>query len=183
MNTDNYLLTYSGKYVNLLDPDPACIDIIDIAHALSQINRFGGHTRTQYSVAQHCIHLSRLLPAESRLHGLLHDAAEAYLGDLVSPLKYQSFSAKYRDAESYFQSVIFKKFGCSAGTPGEIHEQIRMADLIMLATERRDLMPPDAHCWPVLDGIKPLAMRIWPLGSRVAETSFLTTFKELTGMQ
>lgn len=83
--------TYTGRFYDYDDPQPEQIAIEDIAHSLSQVSRFGGHTATFYSVAEHCVLVSRLLETGSarryQLPGLLHDAHEAYLGDLPTPLK------------------------------------------------------------------------------------------------
>ena len=76
-----------GGLVDVLTPEPNSIHIADIAHALSMICRYGGHVREYYSVAQHSCLVAQLLAPRLRIYGLLHDAAEAYLGDVVSPLK------------------------------------------------------------------------------------------------
>ena len=90
-----YIQTVSGRRVNPLDPSPDDIDVHDIAVALSNQCRFGGHTRRYYSVAQHaCIVSDQMLErgadAQDALWGLLHDASEAYLVDLPHPLKHRS---------------------------------------------------------------------------------------------
>jgi uncharacterized protein len=182
MNLENCILTYSGRYVNLLKPDPVSISITDIAHALSQINRFGGHTRRFYSVAQHCVLTSRLVPLQYRLHALLHDAAEAYFGDMVQPLKRLDGNAQYRAWESMMQAEIFDRFSLGMQQSPECKACLHEADLIMLATERRDLMHPDTAPWPILDGIKPQVANINPVSSHLAESMFLTRFKELAGV-
>lgn len=181
MNLDNCILTYTGRYVNLRDPDPKTIDITDIAHALSQINRFGGHTRRFYSVAQHSILASQMAPLKYRLHVLLHDAAEAYLGDMVMPLKTMSANREYRELEGVMQARIYHRFGLGLLQSDECNACIRQADLTMLATERRDLMPPDMTPWPILEGVTPRASTIMPLNPLNAESTFLTRFKELWG--
>ena len=87
---DNWFQTYTGKLVDVAHPDPAAVDILDIAQALSMTCRFGGHCRDFYSVAEHLL-LVHLIGVTSdprnNLALLLHDAAEAYVGDLVTPLK------------------------------------------------------------------------------------------------
>lgn len=178
----NSILTYTGQYVSLTDPRPETISIIDIAHALSQLARFGGHTRGFYSVAQHCVLVSHLMPSKYRLQGLLHDAAEAYFGDMVQPLKYLTCNAAYRDHESLMQARIYDRFGLGMHQDDECREGIREADLIMLATERRDLMAPEATKWPILEGIEPRVSTIRPLLPMAAESAFLKRFKELAGV-
>ena len=182
LNTHNCLLTYSGHYVNVVDPDVDTINIVDIAHALSQINRFGGHTRTPYTVAQHSVLVSQIVPIEYRLAALLHDAAEAYFGDMVYPIKYlPEIMQKYRDLEGGMQAAIFQRFGLPMAQSDECRAAIHEADLILLASERRDLMSPDRTPWPILHDIKPLAFRIRPLLSLSAEAEFLSRFKSLSG--
>ena len=72
--------TSSGRYIDLLAPSSGDIAIEDIAHALSHIARFNGHTSEFYSVAQHCVLCSRVNPGVMSFEKLLHDAAEAYIG-------------------------------------------------------------------------------------------------------
>ena len=79
--------TFTGKLVDPFNPDPSTIDIIDIAHGLSNICRYGGQCSRFYSVAEHCCYVSAALPEQYMLAGLLHDASEAYIGDMVAPLK------------------------------------------------------------------------------------------------
>jgi hypothetical protein len=88
--TPNCIRTVSGRYVNLVDPDPETFDIEDIAHALSNIPRFGGHLPIFYSVAHHSVTVARMmhrLTKAERFQGLMHDASEAYLLDIPAPLK------------------------------------------------------------------------------------------------
>ena len=112
-----YIQTVSGRRVNPLDPSPADIDVHDIAVALSNQCRFGGHTRRYYSVAQHaCIVSDQMLERGSSAHdalwGLLHDASEAYLVDLPHPLKHRSeLGRQYREAEGRLEEVLLERFG------------------------------------------------------------------------
>lgn len=87
---DCTMLTVSGRAVNLYQPEPAMIDLSDIAHALSRIQRFGGHTVVPYSVLEHSMLVARIVAQyypQYQLHALLHDATEAYIGDAPRPLK------------------------------------------------------------------------------------------------
>ena len=83
-----WIITYSGKKFYHLAPSAEMVDIVDIAHALSLTCRWTGHTRYHYSVAQHSWYFSYLVPKEFALSALLHDASEAYLGDMNRPLKH-----------------------------------------------------------------------------------------------
>lgn len=101
--------TSSGLLVDLLDPKPEQIEIEDIAHALAHICRFGGHVNSFYSVAQHSLMCALHAPRRLQLHALLHDASEAYLGDIPTPLK-RILGAAYTDLEQRFMDVIHEKF-------------------------------------------------------------------------
>lgn len=92
-DSEPHINTVSGRRVPLLDPDPADIALVDIAHGLSHICRFAGQSHSFYSVAKHSLNVVRSLDAvhdaspERQLYGLLHDASEAYLADVPGPVK------------------------------------------------------------------------------------------------
>jgi hypothetical protein len=181
--TERCAFTVSGQYVDLYDPDPETISITDIAHHLSQINRFNGATRSTYSVAQHSILVMQAVPVRFRLQALLHDASEAYMGDMTRPVKHGPIDMQnYRDIESHLQAVIYARFGCGMAQTDECRDTIHHADRVVLATERRDLCAPNNDPWPILIGIKPLPGRIRPQSPVASETEFLTNFKALTGL-
>lgn len=148
--------TASGRYLDLSAPSPRHIDIGDIAHALSNICRFGGHTREFYSVAQHSVMASRIVPPEHALAALLHDAAEAYIGDMVLPAK--QLLPQFRTLEADVWQAVAVAFGL----PEELPPCVKRADLVILATERRDLLSEQATPWPVLEGVTPLPAVIAP---------------------
>lgn len=106
----NSIRTFTGAYFNYLKMDPDTIHIEDIAHALSHIPRWMGHTKVFFSVAQHCCwcHDANVAPDEE-FERLMHDATEAYLGDCPSPLK--SLLPAYKDLENTLSIVIAKKYG------------------------------------------------------------------------
>lgn len=106
--------TVSGRYIDLTNPDPHTIDIGDIGHALAHINRFTGHTCRPYSVAEHSLHVSAMLwrqhgRAALALLGLVHDASEAYLGDVSGPLKRTADMSPYRELEQLMQATIITR--------------------------------------------------------------------------
>jgi hypothetical protein len=163
--------TSSGTYFDFIDPDSSEFTIEDIAHALAHICRFTGHVRTFYSVAQHCVLGSFLVPPEHARAFVLHDAAEAFLGDVSSPLK--QLLPDYKGIEARVEAAVLKRFGL----PPVLPLCIKAADLVMLATEKRDLMPrSDGPKWEVLQGYHPLPERIIPWGPEHAREMYLTRF-------
>ncbi len=121
---DVYISTYTGKKFYPFDPQVDHVDIVDIAHSLSNINRWIGHTNVPYSVAAHSIYVAQLIKKEGgsipdQLWGLLHDASEAYFGDIASPIK-NSFPDLVH-FEHKIQEIIAKKFNLSWPMPEIVH--------------------------------------------------------------
>ncbi len=170
----DWMQTATGRQFWPLDPRPWEVDIRDIAASLSKQCRFAGHCRIFYSVAEHCVHVSNVVPSEDALWGLLHDAAEAYLVDVPRPVKHAPEFRFYREAEARVTVAICQHFYLHATEP----ESVRLADRAMLATEKRDVMGPGAGQWR--DMPAPLAIRIpaWPPAT--AEAMFLERFEALT---
>lgn len=131
---ENCIRTYTGKYVNVIDPRPETIDIIDIAHSLSMQVHFIGHLPFHYSIAQHSLVVSRICPRRYALEGLLHDASEAYLSDMSRPLK--AYLPGYRDIESRMMKVISESLGFQYPLPAEVKE----ADNRALEIEWNEIM-------------------------------------------
>lgn len=129
------ILTNSGEYFDLLAPAQSPIKAVDIAAALSNICRFGGHTEQFYSVAQHCVLVSFQVPREHAMAGLLHDAAEAYVGDMVAPLK--KLLPEYKKLEIAVEEAIAATFGIQF----PYDPCIKAADIRALFFERKHLMP------------------------------------------
>lgn len=107
--TDGKIRTFSGRCIDPFNPNPDDICIEDIAHSLANQCRFGGHTQRRFSIAQHSIMVADRLPKEHRLAGLLHDASEAYLLDIPTPVKNKL--PGYAQAEHWLMRIIAKKFG------------------------------------------------------------------------
>jgi 5'-deoxynucleotidase YfbR-like HD superfamily hydrolase len=166
----------SGRYINFLTPDPSVFCIHDIAHALSHTCRFGGHTRDFYSVAQHSVLASYLVPECDQFAALMHDAAEAYVGDVPTPLK--QLLPEYKAIEKRIEACLFERFGLYSGMP----LSVKRADLIMLATERRDLMEAksDDAEWSAIADVPMAPFRIKPQSPEQARKSFLDQFKQLS---
>lgn len=121
-NTEGRIRTYSGFYIDPLNPNPDAINIQDIAHALTNQCRFAGHTQRRFSVAQHSIMVADSVPDKHKLAALLHDASEAYLLDIPTPVKAQL--SGYMEAEERLMQVIAKKFGFTY----PLHMSIKEAD-------------------------------------------------------
>lgn len=163
--------TRDGHYLNLLEPCGTAINIDGIAHALSNLCRFTGHVREFYSVAQHSLMVSLIVPDDVAREGLLHDAQEAYIGDVSTPLK--RLLPRYEEIEKNLERVIAGRFGLdwSPNTRG----LVKKADRVMLATERRDLMDAmegDGE-WNFLSGIEPLFQAVRPMSPESARRAFL----------
>lgn len=150
------------------------IDLEDIAHSLSNICRFNGHCAEFYSVAQHSVHVASLVQDERlRFPALLHDACEAYTGDIVTPFK-RMFSA-LRFIEARLEAQVFEHFGVEVSD--EDKALIKQADLVALATEKRDLMPRQRNeQWSYIEGLKPDPEPIHPLLPKEAKELFLDAF-------
>lgn len=168
-----WIQTYTGKQFWPFDPKPDDIDIIDIAHSLSLQCRFNGHCRTFYSVAEHCVRLSYIVPEEDALWGLLHDATEAYLCDVPRPIKREL--PHYKEMEDRMLERIAVVFSL----PWPIPESVKHADNVMLATEKRDLMAAPPASWEL--GVSPLEGVVVPISPTQAEADFLARYEELRG--
>ena len=172
-----YIQTFTGNAFWPLDPDPKEVRIKDIAHSLSMQCRFNGATSEFYSVAQHCVIVSNLVPDEFALEGLLHDASEAYLCDLPKPIKEAEELWRYRAAESYLQETIFRVFRVKTMFSSEVHA----ADMQLLATEARDFMKEHGTDWGF--DAEPLPGKIAPVGPVEAKRMFLKRFSQLIKME
>ncbi len=133
--TGDWIQTYSGLKMYPLDPRPEEINLVDIAHALSNICRYTGHCGEFYSVAQHSVYVSVYASQENALWGLLHDASEAYLCDIARPIKRSVFLKGYRECEDVLMQCIAEKFGL----PWPIPEEILLLDNRFMMAEVRDL--------------------------------------------
>jgi len=167
----DWIQTFTGIQFWPLDPRPEEIRIEDIAHALSLQCRFAGHCERFYSVAEHSVRVSLAVPEVDALWGLLHDAAEAYLVDLPRPIKrWCEMGRLYREIEDNLMLSICQAFGLSAEQPASV----KSADVVLLVTEKRDLMKMPPKPWE--DTAEPLPESIYPYTSLCAEQWFLDRF-------
>lgn len=143
----NLIKVSSGHYVDIINPDPNTLDIYTISSALSKICRFGGHCPKYYSVAEHCIHSTQIGISEGYDNNALktifmHDASEAYIGDIVRPLKanlsqYRKIEERINRAIEYAFNIKFDKF----------KNEIKNIDNILLKAEKRTMWPEDKNDW------------------------------------
>ena len=187
MSDNGWIQTFTGRKMYPLRPLPTDIDILDIAHALAGKGRFICHTKSfpVYSVAQHSILVSELVPPQDALWGLMHDAGEAYLPDIARP--YKSAVAlrigrrwvPFDEVEGAILEAVATKYGMPCLMPSSV----KQADLIALATEKRDLMGDEPEPWEALVGIVPLpgVILAWP--AVVAKSRFLARWRQLRGAE
>jgi uncharacterized protein len=173
-----WIQTASGLKFPLLKADPAVIVIQDIAHALSMLCRFNAQCLRPYSVAEHCVHVSYEIAPDLALIGLMHDAAEAYLGDVPGPLK--GCLPFFNTIESQLIEAIGRKFGFAypeKGTPEA--RELKRADIQLLVDEKAVLMAPEPEPWPPAAPPAKNTSRIqcWP--PAVAKAKFLARCDEL----
>jgi len=176
-----WMQSYTGKQFDPLNPDPALIDIDDIAHALSNICRFGGHSSRFYSVAEHSVLVAEELwnlhhDADLALAGLLHDAAEAYLGDIPRPLKYRPEFAFYRKAEARLEQMIAERFGLvfDVGV-----NEVKRIDNAILADEARAFMGDPGPAWGLTEPGLGITFLDWSNSARdYWRKAFLLRFRE-----
>lgn len=146
----------------------------DIAHALSLINRFNGHTKFPYTVAQHSVLVSYLVPGDQALAGLMHDGHEAFVCDIPTPLK--MLIPQYKGIEKHCMRELRTRFHL----PLEDTPEVKWADATMLYTEQRDMMPPPDEPWDYGADVIALEHRILPWGRFKAKERFLKRFRDLT---
>lgn len=190
----NWMQTVGGRAFYPLDPRPEDVAIRDIAHALSFVCRFGGHCTEFYSVAEHSVRVADAVraaggSAQETFHALMHDAAEAYVGDMVWPLKQAHALVGYKGIERLIENAIAQRFGLELAMPAIV----KRFDLVLLSTEKRDLMVDGVGReagarreagastaalgrWHS-DDFEPLPEKIVPLSPSVARTRFMARFQ------
>lgn len=168
---------YSGAFFDYNNPEASDVTIDDIAIALSHVCRFAGHVSHFYSVAQHAVNVSLLVPEYYAFEALMHDTAEAFTNDIPTPLKFAV--PIFKDLELSIESAMAAKFGFEFPLPAEV----KIADLQMLKLEKEALKPHASGDWSVLegtvtDGLEALVdLSSWP--PPLARERFLHRFEEL----
>jgi hypothetical protein len=165
------ILLPSGFVLDLLAPDATGLPITDIALCLASQPRWGGAARPWYSVAEHSTMVSRLVPSHLAYAALLHDCEE-FLGDWPSPVKVMLGRDFVRQRLLPVKDALRRRFGFDDGDPA-----IKHADLVSMATELRDLLPPAWIDWGHLP--PPHPDRIVPVGPERAYSLFIERFEQL----
>lgn len=174
-----WIETYTGGTIHFSDGFVRTEDISieDIAQSLSMMCRFNGHIKEFYSVAEHSLLVSSEAPEKIKLEALLHDAAEAYVADLVRPIK-RHVGKEYADLEYIFLCAICRKFKLVEELiVPELSESIKLLDDRALVTERQQLKLNHRNSWgDYLDNLKPLNVRLECWSPREAKERFLDEF-------
>ncbi len=147
--TTPWLQTHSGRAFPLVDPEPDDVRWPDVVFALAHINRYTGHVGC-YSVAQHSCLVGEQLPKEWKLYGLLHDAHEAFVGDISTPLKKTLkliYGISLWGVTDSVDRSIYLAAGLMHPVPETIRDAVKIADERALITERRDLMREPPRSW------------------------------------
>lgn len=182
----------SGRRLDLLNPSPMDIEIIDIAHGLARVSRWNGQTKGKFplSVAQHSVIVERLVTRNApkldrrwRLAALLHDAPEYVIGDMITPFKY-ALGGIYRDIESRLEEAVHIRFGLPAHLPENVSRIIKRADQMaawMEATQLAGFSEDDARKIFKRPRGTPEAMRIRAVSPEKAAETFMKKFELLGG--
>jgi hypothetical protein len=182
----DFVRTFTGKKWYHNAPEPDDVDFRDIAHALSNITRYTGHLNVFYSVAEHSVRVSRLVPRCDAKEALLHDAAEAYLNDLSRPFKRSPGMEVYKYYEAITDAAIETHFGIRSRP-----DSVTYADTVCLFWEKRDLFSVledkdiDWHTWAAakgpcnLEDVPPQPLIPWSAAR--AEVAFTQRWEDLGG--
>jgi hypothetical protein len=166
------IMLSSGAVFDFLDPWSSDFTIEDIAHGLSLICRYAGQCRAFYSVAEHSLHVSEVARG-FELPALMHDAAEAFVGDITRPLK--QLVPEFKSIEAEVERAILARFGMSERIP----RQVKEADLRVLAAEQAQIMPPGTDSWARVEGVEPAPILVEHLAPPEARRRFLARFNQL----
>jgi uncharacterized protein len=142
---NGWITAKGGIRFDLLNPTTEQLDITTIAHALGNVCRFSGHTARHFSVAQHSVLVSYIAAAlgldQDAYDGLMHDAQEAYVGDVPTPLK--RMLPEYREIEDRLALTVAERFEVRWPLPAVV----KQADLYALFLERDELMREQPEPW------------------------------------
>jgi hypothetical protein len=163
----------SGAEFDLLDPWGSDFTLHDVAHGLAHICRYAGQCSGFYSVAEHSILVSEVA-AGCEMQALMHDAAEAFLGDVTRPLK--QLLPEYKKIEANVEAAIFARFGIEQSA----RSAVKAADLRVLAAEQQQIMPAGTDAWAARSGVYPAPVKVRFLPPETACERFLWRYKSLS---
>lgn len=178
----NWILTHKGHAFSFDDVESNVYDIEDIAHSLAMTCRYGGMTRWHYSVAQHSVLIAREIwhqtgNASAALDGLMHDAEEAYMGDMKTPLK--NLMPDFMAMSARVDAAIRKAFA-HVGVPATMQPLTMEYDTRILLDEKRALLPDTEPRWPIeTDGTMPLEVFMSHWTPEEAKVAFLGNYRYL----
>ena len=168
------IMLASGKWFDFLDPHGSEFDILDIANGLSKVCRYAGQCKEFYSVAEHSLIVSEQVD-DYAYEALLHDAAEAFMGDITRPLK--QLVPEFKRLEATIEAAITERFNLRP----DYRSVVKQADLRVLAAEQLQIMAQGCADWAQEAGIKPAAIKVQNLAPEKAKEAFLSRFYDLKG--
>ncbi len=166
------MMLRSGAWFDFLDPGDSDFTIEDIAFGLSNICRYSGQCSEFYSVAEHSLLVANVTP-DHAYSALMHDAAEAFIGDITRPLK--QLLPDFKRIESSVEQAVFERFH----VPNPMPKAVKAADLRVLAAEQIQIMPPETSRWSLEEGVDPAPVKVRHLPPKAAREAFLERFREL----
>lgn len=172
ISADFRITLHSGRHFDLADLEAAEISVDDIAHGLAHVCRYAGQCSRFFSVAEHSVLVSQIVP-HSEMSALFHDAAEAIIGDMPAPLK--RMLPEYKVIETNIERVIFRSIGITWPPPNEV----KQADYQVMATELGVLMPPGTNEWIRRANVSPANVELQFLDPAKAKMLFLDRYNEL----
>ena len=168
------IMLASGKWFDFLNPHGSEFDIEDIAHALSNVCRYAGQCNKFYSVAEHSLIVSEQV-SDFAYEALLHDAAEAFMGDITRPLK--QLVPEFKRLEAEIEKAIEERFNLRK----DYRSVVKQADLRVLAAEQAQIMAVGCADWAREAGIEPASIKVRNLTPIKAKEEFLSRYSELRG--
>lgn len=172
--------TSTGKKFHPLDPRADEVDVLDVARGLSMVCRYGGQIKRRYCVAEHCVHVASFVHAEYAFEALLHDSGEAFIGDMIRPLKHSEPMRPFRDAEAKIERCVFEALGVMS--TAESRAAVKTIDDRILVDEIRALCYDPSlylHEGSWLSKLEPLGVEFQYWTPEEAEAAFLGMYEAL----
>jgi uncharacterized protein len=170
------IMLASGRWFDLLDPHGSDFTIEDIAHGLSLVCRYAGQCHSYFSVAEHSLLVTSVADT-FKYEALLHDAAEAFIGDITRPLK--QLLPEYKRIEALVEDAVIERFEMDPN----YRSAVKAADLRVLAAEQAQIMPRGCADWAAEAGIKPADVVVRSLSPTEAEREFLDQYRLLKSVR